>query len=559
MQVNLRDPKKVLNLHRMGSYHQTRLSFMRSLLRLAHREKWQYKKLRWQMDDKGVGHAVYEMQTPHGVYSLLAFSHDLPDDMRSDRVIATAWDATFALLQGKVTDEDIVRLQDNVPKQEAGRVSEKELCLSRANRSVRLWEVAQDALANGRQPAVQDIEEVGYLMRTTAVYGNAKFGTATRFGQKTAPQESSVMTAPFRMELLTVWLIRNFSFDLLDYKASLQGGDKSVKLSPELRQKLGIGNSTGLGMAPFVVNHPLLTHSWVNARESALAQVLERESCDKDWQDMFFGYCEKAYHLVQKFSSSHDMQIEKNKNLRKDMEALQNYLPKHDWQQIQPCQALYDWSESHLSAEGQEMLVSLLIECADDIEDFCDSMGKDESADFFIDGSMALTSLQKILHEKFAWVGDIDFSDKDSRGQFWYVSEEKLEPRLGKRYEEEGADLEQPLGIAYGIHCMQKDLQGFSDSARVADFLLVHPEHRFSVRRVLLLHKYPYGEIHDNILSSDMMPIDILRFKLSFFGATNFDPRSDRWVRITMYQGAPFPQDIATASAEAFNNWVYNC
>ena len=41
-----------------------------------------------------------------------------------------------------------------------------------------------------------------------------------------------------------------------------------------------------------------------------------------------------------------------------------------------------------------------------------------------------------------------------------------------------------------------------------------------------------------------MVPIDLLRCKLSFFGATRFDPRSDRWLRITMYKGVPFPDEL---------------
>ena len=48
--------------------------------------------------------------------------------------------------------------------------------------------------------------------------------------------------------------------------------------------------------------------------------------------------------------------------------------------------------------------------------------------------------------------------------------------------------------------------------------------------------------------ASDMLPIDILRCKLSFFGATRFDPRSDRWVRICMYQDAPFPHEWLAAA-----------
>jgi hypothetical protein len=64
------------------------------------------------------------------------------------------------------------------------------------------------------------------------------------------------------------------------------------------------------------------------------------------------------------------------------------------------------------------------------------------------------------------------------------------------------------------------------------------------VRRLQLLEQYPYAEVQDNLLAADMLPIDLLRFKLAFFGATKFDPRSDRWVRICMYQDAPFPHEL---------------
>lgn len=53
--------------------------------------------------------------------------------MRSDRVIATAWDATFALFDGTPYDDDLDRLADNVPLQEAGLITPRELTLGRAN------------------------------------------------------------------------------------------------------------------------------------------------------------------------------------------------------------------------------------------------------------------------------------------------------------------------------------------------------------------------------------------------------------------------------------------
>ena len=111
---------------------------------------------------------------------MVAFAHDLPDDQRSDRVIAEAWDATFSLHDGEVSEADIERLKKNVPLQEVGRISDDEFVLSRANKSVRLFDYVRDCLAAGSQPDLAEIEPIGYLMRTSAVYGSGKFGAADR-------------------------------------------------------------------------------------------------------------------------------------------------------------------------------------------------------------------------------------------------------------------------------------------------------------------------------------------------------------------------------------------
>ena len=97
------------------------------------------------------------------------------DEERSDRVIATKWDAAFVLHDGIPTKQDIERLYNNVPKQEIGRVSYKELTLSRANKSVRIFNHVIESLSAGKQPDKKIISEVGYLYRTTAVYGSGKF------------------------------------------------------------------------------------------------------------------------------------------------------------------------------------------------------------------------------------------------------------------------------------------------------------------------------------------------------------------------------------------------
>ncbi len=96
----------------------------------------------------------------------IAFARSLADADRSDRVIANAWDASFALFDGVPNAAVIKRLSAQVPLQEAGRVSRSELTLSRANRSVRIFDHVRQALAAGRQPDPEVLNETGYLMRT---------------------------------------------------------------------------------------------------------------------------------------------------------------------------------------------------------------------------------------------------------------------------------------------------------------------------------------------------------------------------------------------------------
>ncbi len=267
-----RPPDVVMRLARMGSFHQTRLSFMRILLRRLKKERWKFKRSLWEIDRDGYGRAVYTVFGPERNYSLVAFSHELADEVRSDRVIATAWDATFTLFDGIPTNADLDRLQQNVPQQEAGRIGDSELSLSRANRSVRLWRHVVESLAAGKQPERDRLEAVGYLVRTTAVYGSGKFGAADRLTICNRPE----LSGPFQAEMLSVWLTRAFSIDLVEHIAASVGGDGAATIDPELRRRLGVGNATGLGMAPFLINHPALINNWMMAREEAIARVRSR-------------------------------------------------------------------------------------------------------------------------------------------------------------------------------------------------------------------------------------------------------------------------------------------
>ncbi|MDA4845600.1 hypothetical protein [Hoeflea poritis] len=545
-----RDPAIVMRLSRLGSLHQCRLSFMRVLTRRMARDRWRFERRQFDIDNAGVGTAVYTAHGPERSYSLVAFAHDLPDALRSDRVIAEAWDATFALYDGVPDEADIKRLSQNVPLQEAGRVSERELTLSRANRSVRLWKHVVEALAEGRQPDSDQIDAVGYLMRTTAVYGSGKFGAADRETIADRPE----MHGPFQVEMLSVYLIRTFVRDLVEHMARARGGGNAVALDPSIARRLGIGNSTGLGMAPYIVNHPVLFGNWIMAREEAIARVCSLAEANDGEVELFRDVLRRAEISVERWRSEHPIQIEKLALLRADLDAIRDRMVSglhgdHPWRR------LIDWAGKALNEEGQELLTSLILEPYGDLVDgLADCMADTRTDTFRIDGSMPVAKVRDLIASSFGWALDANWQERQNCARVWYVSEEKLEPRLGERHEEPLAAYEQPLAPARDAALAYEALAQWDENIPVARFLLKHPEHRHTVRRAQMSRFAPYGEIRDNTIGAQVLPIDMLRAKLSFFGATHFDPRSDRWVRICMYAGAPFPEELNEKNSDL---WVY--
>jgi hypothetical protein len=187
-----------MRLDRMGSRYPSRLSFSRSMLRRLVNDNWKINKSIFNLDKDGYGTVVYEIIINNETYSLVCFSAFLDDKDRSDRVIASKWDTAYTLHVGKLSDEDLKRLKDTIPLQESGRNSPNELILSRANKSVRLFQYVVDCLAKGKQPDINEINKVGYLLRTTAVYGSGKFGLSDFSNTK----NTTVFNQPFRAEML---------------------------------------------------------------------------------------------------------------------------------------------------------------------------------------------------------------------------------------------------------------------------------------------------------------------------------------------------------------------
>jgi hypothetical protein len=549
-QVPLRTAPMVMRLARVGSFHPTRISFTRTLIRRMARERWQLSRTRFDLDDTGVGTAVYRIDTSQAPVWFVVFAEHLEPADRTDRVIAEKWDVTFTLTTSEPDATEIGRLRANVPLQEAGRCSSRELVLSRANKSLRLFDHVVESLAGGRQPKREKLLEVGYLISTTAVYGNGKFGLA----DLEQVRELGVFELPFQAEMLCVFAARQFSLEWVEHIARRRGGEHFTPLETGLKRALGVGNATGLGMAPFLIGHPKLINNWMLARETALARVRAVGVVETEQVERYRALLTRAIIHIQQWSTSDPQQCRRNAELLEHLVQLGAAEPI--WTQSGVWDCLVSWADANLGLEAQELLNSLLIEIYPKLVDDLEQRTGSEEI-MLVDPGMLLQALRALIHEHYGWVLEIDFTLETANARFWYRSEEKEEPRIGWRFMEPGADHELRIAIARDVATLDQALDDLDPEmlgATVAEFLMAFPQLRQTVRRVQSLVICPYAEFRDNLIDETCRPVDLLRCKLSVFGATKFDPKSDLWTRVALFQGAPLADGLDASDAD---DWAF--
>jgi hypothetical protein len=550
-QIILRPASQAMDLERLGAGFSSRLSFMRTLVRHMVQDQWAISYSQFELDQEGYGHVVFDIKMPHSQLSLVVFSQYLAPEERNDRVIAEKWDLTMTLVEGEVDDLWLQQLAIEVPLQEAGRVDARSLCLSRGNRSARIFDSLLALLRNGQQPEPKKLAEVGYLYRTTAVYGSGKFGACD--WDKIARQHPD-LARPFSAEMLVCYLLRQFSLDQLHHLVHQPAYPKAVDLDINLQRYLGIGNSTGLGMAPYLINHPLLTSQWISQREQAYAEVLA-EPVSQEKIEQLQRVLAQAMQHVREVSTFDAWQTNNNVQLLSDAQTLSDWLAL-DLQELNDWRQLHEWAQLHYSLETQELLVSLLLELYPALVDPKeDQLAINESLTY--DPTQSAQNLADSIQESYDWVFDYDFGQADENQTFWYYSQEKMEPRLGKTGVDDGAEVQMFLGIAKAVQACHDDLlvvMEQSYDASVADFLLQKPIHLGIVNRISTMAQTQYGEIRANLLHKDVLPMHLLRCKLAFFGVSKFDPKSALWVRNTMFQGAPVVSDL---NQEFNDDWYF--
>ncbi len=318
---------------------------------------------------------------------------------------------------------------------------------------------------------------------------------------------------------------------------------------------MGIGNSTGLGMAPFIVNHPTLLNNWILSREKALKKIREIKDVKSQDSDLFTDCIKKSLRNITSWNTDSEYQQKKISSLLKDVKKFLYFIDNDfNFETEYPFNKIYQWLEDNTGEECVEYIVSIMMEPYNNIVNpLVKEMSSDEEKYFNIPTHRKVNELRNIIEAKYPSILDIDFEEKENNKNFWFISKNKEEPRLADRFEEHGSELEQPLAIARDIKKLYDKLLVSKNSLTIAEFLTSNSELRHVVRRAFIVERFPYSEIQDNTIGKDLMPIDMLRLKLSFFGALKFDPRSDKWLRICMFQGAPLPNELKSYDEQ----WVY--
>jgi hypothetical protein len=297
-------------------------------------------------------------------------------------------------------------------------------------------------------------------------------------------------------------------------------------------------------------------NNWILCREKVIKKIREIKKDENDKIDLFKKTLKNSVKNITSWNTESKYQLKKVNSLLNNVKKTINFLEnKFNFVTEYPFNEIYLWLEKETCDECIEYIVSIMMEPFDEIvKPLVSKMSSEEEKYFSIPTDRTVEDLKNIIEKRYPEILKIDFNKKENIKNFWFISKNKEEPRYSDRFEEQGSDLEQPLAIARDIKKLYDELIISKNSLTIDKFLAKYSNLRHVVRRAFIIEKFPYSEIQDNTIAENVVPIDMLRLKLSFFGALKFDPRSDKWLRICMFQGAPLPEELKNYDQQ----WVYN-
>jgi len=553
----LREPSQLMRPERLGALKQTRLSFVRLLMDRMVDEQWEIGVDRTDLDEQGVGRVVYRVDAPSRRFSFGVFSRTSSEGENTDRIIATEWDLWAFLCEGEATPALMDDQFEQLPHVMEGRANTDILLWTRANRSSRFFDHVVDSLAAGHQPDIEHLAQGGYLTRSSGYYGNGLNGTK----MFQAVDSDHPLGFPYAAQMLGAYMLRVFGYDLAEQMARSRSAD-AVALDREIRRYMGTGNSSGVGIIMYVINHPRQINAWLRAREIALARVKTTDPSAGDL-DRFSEVLDRAARWYEDDESDTGPYFLSKDAIAGGLDRIGRKVDDLAAERGVDGDAptageslwarLCAWAESELETETQEVLHSLLLDVHPEAcEGLEASLRTTERSDLTPD--MSVSELRALISSSYQWALDIDMSRLGAREFFWYRSIENEEPRLGIRGKHDYEEYSRPVDIAYRVQQLAADLSGWDGDDTVAAFLFEHPEHRYIVERAQHVGELPYAEIRGNPVDADFVPLYFISCLKSFWGISKTHPKSMGWVRGTFFQGAPTREEIAAGEG---GYWVH--
>ncbi len=550
-----RESADLMHPNRLAALQPSRVSGSRALMNRMIRERWDIRLTRMDVDAQAQGTILYSVRTPTHEFSLIAFSFAPRSEGRTGRIIGRAWDMMCTLIEGPATEADIAYAREELPKLYRGRATPNTLVWGRSNRSMRVFSATLDALAAGRQPDVDVLAQVCYLMRNTGLDGNGTFGTRS-FPALGATHPLGGM---LQAQLLTAYLMRELSCDLVSHLAQLQS-PQAVPLAPAFRRWLGVGNGSALGLIFFVHKHPRLINAWLSAREQALAKARALPVSVGDPRlahllaliDRAITFRRQDRMMYEAFTASAQVATDLLR-MRADVRELASVGTLGGESLPCPLDAITARHRGQVSFEALETYHSLLLELIPEQADtlMAQVQGADEIT---LDPADTVAGLLDTIRTDYDWALSKDMQTPDARHFIWYKSENAEEPRRGARSEVPDArDL--GLDVPGDVQALHTDLQTADAGETIARFVLRHPRHRHITARIQSLRGLPYHTPHANINDAGFVPIDLVR--LMNVGLHGIDKTRDflnRNLRGVLYHGAPTPDEIRNGEAV---DWFY--
>jgi hypothetical protein len=534
----LRSADIVMAPWRAGAAFPTPLSFSRNLVRKMVAERWRITRALFELDGEGRGEALYRIETPQAAFHFFVVSDVFPADQKIDRAFGINWDVSAAILEGEWSPERRELLAREVPKQYDGRYPADVFCFCRGNRSERIFDHVVDALAAGAQPDTALLASVGYLLRSTAFAGNGLFGMKPF----EAFPDTHPLGATYHAQILSAYLLRIFVFDLVEHIAAARAPG-AVRLDPAIKRYLGLGNSAGLGLVPFIMNHPRIVHRWCHAQESAFAEALARPANPADIATLR-ALIDRARTYFQQDQRDGNAIFGDYARLAAEFEAMLSTLDRlaipagARWRTVRDAIL----PQPHHPETG-EALLSLLLELFPDIVAQQETrLAADESAD--LDPAMTVGQLAAQARDSYGWL--LAGGAAAPCPHFWYYPlESPYEPRRGMRGTGTAFETETPMDLPRLLPPLLEAISGARQDMPVGVFLARHPEFALLARRIQSLAGLDYAELRVDSLAADYLPFAACRFLLAFYGMEKYDPRLPRSTKGALLQGAPLPEEIA--------------